>query len=220
MGEPEPIRIGISGHRKLRPEDLETLSAAVREELQKLKDSYPHTPFVLFCSLAEGGDLLCADAAERLGIPVRAILPMEPKAYENDFTPAGLERLHHHLTTAEWFFVPPFTEAEPREMTPEFLYRQAGIYVSDRTDILIALWDGAPGLYGCGTAEAVDFTLKADYQPKDGRKPTEAKGVIHIFTPRCEHTEEPAGTRHYLGDWDVLRERLQALDAQNIIGKE
>ena len=211
----QPIRIGISGHRKLRPEDIEALSEAVREELKKLKKAYPHTPLELLCSLAEGGDLLCADAAEELGIPVHAILPMEIVEYEKDFTSAGLERLHHHLDAAAEVIIPAFTENEPETMKPEFLYRQAGIYVSAHTDILIALWDGAPGLYGCGTAEAVDFTLKADYQPADGVKPTEPKGVIHIFTPRGDHTEELAGTRHYLGDWEVLRARLKALDAQN-----
>ncbi len=214
-GEPEPIRIGISGHRKLRPEDTEALRAAVLQELKEIQETYPHSPLELWCSLAEGGDLLCADAAEALGIPVIAILPMEKAVYEKDFTEEGIRQLRGHLEKARQVLVSPFTEAEPREKRDEFLFRQAGIYVSAHTDILIALWDGAPGRYGCGTAEAVDFTLKADYEPAEGSKPTDPKGVIHLFTPRGDRTSESAGTRHLLGDWDALRSFLQKRDAEN-----
>ena len=71
-----PIVIGVSGHRRLRPQDLPALRAAVRERLVSLQAQNPHSPLIMLCSLAEGADLLCADAAEELGIPLIAALPL------------------------------------------------------------------------------------------------------------------------------------------------
>ena len=70
-----PIVVGVSGHRALREADRPALYAAVRAELKKLMDFCPHSQFVLLCSLAAGGDLLCADAAEAA---IRILLHKKP----------------------------------------------------------------------------------------------------------------------------------------------
>ncbi len=61
-----PIVVGVTGHRALRPQDEEALRAAVSAELKKLTAQYPRSPVVMLTSLAEGGDLLCAEAATEL----------------------------------------------------------------------------------------------------------------------------------------------------------
>ena len=53
----------------------------MRSELIHLKERCPNTQIAMLTSLAAGGDLLCADVAEELGIPVFAALPMEPSEY-------------------------------------------------------------------------------------------------------------------------------------------
>ena len=65
-----PIVVGVTGHRKIRPEDYAAIFSAVKTELEKLKIFYPNSPVVMLNSLAEGGDLLCAEAAEELDIPI------------------------------------------------------------------------------------------------------------------------------------------------------
>ena len=104
---------GVTGHRAIRPEDAAAIRAAVRAELRKLKEAVPHSPLVLLCSLAEGGDLLCADTAEDLGIPLLAVLPRPREDYETDFSPAARERFAHHCARAERGFAVPAAEDLP-----------------------------------------------------------------------------------------------------------
>ena len=149
-----PIIVGVTAHRAIREQDRAAIAASVRTELKKLQEHCPHSELVMLTSLAEGGDLLCADAAEELGIPVLAALPMPLERFEKDFSEEALERLHHHCGRAEQVFVTPPTEAVPKDgPTRDFLFRQAGIYVSAHSHVLLALWDGGPGTEAaCGTA--------------------------------------------------------------------
>ena len=214
-----PIVIGVTGHRAIRPEDREALFTAVKTELAKLKALCPNSPFLMLSSLAEGGDLLCADAAEELGIPLAAALPMERKTYELDFSEKALLRFAHHCARAEQVFVAPATEAIP-EAGPnqDFGYRQAGIYVAAHCHVLLALWDGGPGTAAaCGTAEAVDFALLGNYFPASGvsLRSDSNEAVLHVFTPRGEHTGEPAGTVHQLGNWQSVQKILALTDDFN-----
>ena len=81
-----PIIIGVTGHRAIREKDRAAVYASVRSELQELLELCPHSRVVMLSSLAECGDLLCADAAEELGIPILAALPMERERFEEDFS--------------------------------------------------------------------------------------------------------------------------------------
>ena len=216
-----PIVVGVTGHRAIRPEDHEALYAAVKNELIKLRDLCPHSRVLMLNSLAEEGDLLCADAAEELGIPLIAALPMESERYEPDFSEAGKARLRHHCARAEQVFVAPATERLP-EAGPDrdFQYRQAGIYVAVHCHVLLALWDGGPGTAAaCGTAEAVDFALRGSYFPARGvsLRSDSNEAVLHVFTPRGERTEEAAGTVHALGNWEKVQEILARTDSFNAL---
>ena len=214
-----PLVIGITGHRRLRPEDRPALAEAVRGEYRRLKEQYPHSPLVLLDSLAEGADLLCADAAEELGIPLIAVLPRELTEYENDFSAEALPCLRHHAARAMQCFVAPFCETEQTGISRrDYEFRQAGIYVATHCHVLMALWDGEPGEDGgCGTAEAVDFVLHGNYSPLKGaplRSETN-EAVIHIYTPRGESAAEPPASLHYLGNREAVRDVLQKTEEFN-----
>ena len=60
-----PIVVGVTGHRAIREQDCPAIREAVRTELEKLRTLCPNSPLVMLSSLAEGADLLCADAAEK-----------------------------------------------------------------------------------------------------------------------------------------------------------
>ena len=214
-----PIVVGVTGHRAIREPDRGALLQSVKTELQKLQALCPHSQLVMLISLAEGGDLLCADAAEELDIPLLAALPMPLERYEADFSDAGKERLRHHLARAEQIFVAPYTEAEPPDgVSRDFLFRQAGIYVAAHSHILLALWDGGPGTdAACGTAEAVDFALHGSYYPASGvsLRSGSNEAVIHVFTPRGARTDEPAGTVHVLGEAEAMADILEKTDEFN-----
>ena len=213
-----PVVIGVTGHRQIREQDRPVLYRTVRTELQKLQSLYPHSPLLMLSSLAEGGDLLCADAAEELSIPLIAVLPRDRAEYELDFSEAAKPRFVHHCTRAEQVFVAPRTEALPKDgESRNDQFRQAGIYVASHCHILLALWDGAPGKFGCGTADAVDFALNGSYDPASGAalRSESNECVIHIFTPREENTEKSAGAVAVLGNREAVSDILRKTDDFN-----
>ncbi len=217
-----PIVIGVTGHRAIRAEDEAALKSAVRAELEKLMTLCPNSPPVLLTSLAEGADLLCADTAEALGIPLCAVLPAERTEYAQDFDEAAKARFFHHIARAEQVFITPDTESFPAVngdtgASRSFRFRQAGIYIAAHCHVLLALWDGGgPGPAGCGTAETVDFALHGGYLPQNGAVPfNESAAVIHVFTPRGERKETLAGTVCVLGNEDSLKDILSKTDEFN-----
>ena len=217
-----PIVIGVTGHRALRPEDREPLLAAVKRELEALREKVPHSPLLLLTSLAEGADLLCADAAAALGIPIAAALPMEADAFTAAFPPEEKQRFERHCRAAETVFTVPNAEEAPPAPDRDFLYRQAGIYISVHSHLLLALWDGGPGRgRGCGTAEAVSFSLGGAYQPRRGMplRGAENTAVVHILAPRAAGGR-PAGERRLLGNLEALEKTLAETDELNRLAPE
>ena len=219
-----PILIGVTGHRTIRQQDYDAIYAAVKTELEKLKALCAHSRLVMLTSLAEGGDLLCADAAAELGIPLVAVFPREREDYRKDFSEEARKRFDRHCERAEQLFTAPFTEAVPEGgANRDFRFRQAGIYVAAHCHVLLALWDGGPGTEAaCGTAEAAEFALNGNYYPVTGASllPDGNKAVIHIFTPREEHTKEAAGTVHFLGNRENVMSILQKTDEFNREAKQ
>ena len=212
-----PLTVGVTGHRAIRPEDVPALTDGVKKALTELRQRYPHCPLVMLNSLAEGADQLCARAALEMGVPLLAVLPLERSEYEKDFQGEALESFRSLYDQAEQRFVAPAAEALPQAPDRDFFYRQAGIYVSAHCHVLLALWDGGPGkASSCGTAEAVDFALHRSYHPVTGAPLFSATAVIHLFTPRGDHTEEPAGAEKRLGDsdaWRTLMDRTEEFNA-------
>ena len=212
-----PITVGVSGHRAIRAEDRGPLYESVKAELIRLQELCPNSPFQMLNSLAEGGDQICADAARELGIPVVAVLPMPLEEYEKDFSPDGLAKLRNHCAGALQVFTVPFTESPADAPDRHFLFRQAGIYMVTHSHFLLALWDGGEGKDGCGTADVVGFSLNGTFTPS-GTVPlrsSDREAVVHVFTPRGDHTEEPAGTLHLLGNWAAVEDELRKTDDFN-----
>ena len=213
-----PLVIGVTGHLNPREEDLELLRDAVRRELGKIRERAAHTPPVMLCSLARGADLLCADIAEELGIPLRAVLPMEQAEYERDFGAEDLERFRHHLGRAETVFTAPAAEEEPEEENRDFRYRQAGIYMAEHSHVLLALWDGkTEGQSSCGTAAAVDAALTGAWRPRRGMacRNSENTAVLQILTPRAGDETEDAGKVLWIGNPAAREEILEKTEEFN-----
>ena len=218
-----PLTVGVTGHIRLREQDRDVLLRTVENELTSLRDAFPHTPLVMLNSLAAGADQLCADAAEELGIPLTAVLPMPPEEYRKDFDEASLEKLNHHLERAERVFIAPPAEKEPMNAGRDFRYRQAGIFVAEHCHALIALWDGKPdGGNGAGTAATVAFALDGDWQPESGMPVRSADNclVIHVMTPREGETAGDAGSVRRLGNADAWKNLAERTEEFNTLAEE
>ncbi len=214
-----PVIVGVTGHRAIRKQDEAVLKQTVETELRKLQAKVPDTPVIMLNSLAEGADLLCAETAEKLGIPLMAALPRSAEDYMRDFSEAGKERFARQCSRAMQVFTVPYTEDFPENGSlRNFGFRQAGIYVVSRCHVLLALWDGSePEKGGCGTAEAVDFALNGSYDPSSGIAIRSVKNtaVIHIVTPRDASVSEPAGTVHYSDSRENVLDILKKTDIFN-----
>lgn len=184
-----PIVVGITGHRNIVEEDKPAIKEQVKAALAEIKQMCrakdkrgEDTPVIMLNGLAQGADMLCAEAAFEEGIDVYAVLPREAAEYENSFDDEkDRAKLAQYLSLAKKQIIAPDLETngkwleENADVNPDsYEYRQLGIYIAEHSHILIALWDGKPPKvsYGCGTIEVIKFALEHDYFDKN-----------HLFTP-------------------------------------
>jgi hypothetical protein len=198
-----PIIFGVTGHRDLRPEDLNALRRTVAGIFRDYREDYPHTPFILLSALAEGADRLVAEVAlEQPDVRLVAPLPFEQKEYERDFVdPKSLGDFRRLLGRAEQVFEMPLAEG----CTPENIqerdgdwrsrqYAVVGEFLARHSHVLIALWDGIDNSKIGGTvwvkkkrelwqAEASDRFQQAD--------PLGYGPFVHVITPRVSDSTVP-----------------------------
>jgi len=218
-----PIVIGVTGHRALREQDIPVLRQIVSSELTKLTAAYTNSSFVMLNSIASGADMLCAEAALALGMRLVCSLPMPASEYRKDFSGEDLAAFDALLQKADKVFVAPDIERKNEDLTRDYHYRQAGIYISAHSHLLLALWDGSAAKQdGCGTAEVVDFMLNANYQDKyNDFKATNDGAVLHVFAPRESDDDEALVPRVSLleNEPGCLEKMLKRTDAFNADAK-
>ena len=200
---PLPFIIGITGHRDLRDEDLPKLEEMLRIEYRNMQSRYPSTSFILLSGLADGADRLCARVAVELGLRLIAVLPLPQVKYEEDFDEESLVEFRELLAKAEHHFELPvldgYTLDQLAQHTPErnLHYAQLGAYISSRSTILVALWDGVPLTKIGGTSQVIRYKLEGipePFAPKHSELDVPDSGpVYHIMTPR-KSNPTPIGT--------------------------
>ncbi len=143
------VAVGVSGHRDLI--DLEAVSKAVDEALREILAAYEDDPLQVISPLAEGADRVVVwRAMENNVVHLVVPLPLEMSDYMLDFKSIS--------SKAE--FITLLEQADqvielPAELTRAACYLATGMYVLDHSDVLIAIWDGAPARGISGTAEIV-----------------------------------------------------------------
>jgi hypothetical protein len=143
------VAVGVSGHRNLP--DLEAIANTIDEVLCTIIAAYGDGSLQVISPLAEGADRVVvwramANYSVRLVVP----LPLELSDYMDDFQSIS--------SKAE--FTTLLEQADqllelPAKDTREACYLEAGKYVLDHSDVLIAVWDGAPANGVGGTADIV-----------------------------------------------------------------
>ena len=156
--------IGVTGHRKLRSEDVPALQARVRAFFVDMQARYPELPLVLLSSLAQGSDQLVAQVALDLGLRVIAPLPLPLDLYRADFEPPDLHLLERQLPHVESLVLPLGRGSTLQSVAVSGLardqqYAQSGVFVSSHCHVLLALWDGQASDRLGGTAQVVNFHL-------------------------------------------------------------
>jgi hypothetical protein len=167
------IRIGITGHIRLQPSS----GGAIYTALVALLRTYPAVHGVT--CLAEGSDRLFVDAIRDCAGTYEVVLPQPPGTSRRvDRTLRGFLRRAVRVRKVR---VPG---------APEKAYAAASREMLDRSEILIAVWDGVESGGPGGTADTV------------ARARAEGKEVVVIWPEGAERAAEPApaGVTQSAGD--------------------
>ncbi len=161
--------VGFTGHRpgegKGRTADdiaaCKELVLAVFSQLQAQVDSRGGR-LELMSGLAEGADLLAAEVALELQIPLHVCLPMPPEQFAKDFDSEkqNWDRAKQIVETVACDSrAGSVGIARGTDRTPECYY-EAAIQMLEAVDLLIALWNGEPEKGLGGTAGIVEHANK------------------------------------------------------------
>jgi len=157
------LTIGVTGHRDLLAAEIPAIKEKVREFFLQLETDFPHLDLQLITPLAEGSDRLVADVATEMGIGLIVPLPMPQAEYEQDFSSlAAVETFRDSLKNARIINLRTLPEAQGQPMTREIRdrqYAQLGMFISNHSQILLALWDGKSSAATGGTSSVVNYHL-------------------------------------------------------------
>ncbi len=146
-----PIIVGVTGHRNLVAASLAELEATLSEVLTDLRELFPSMQVA--CGFAEGADQLVGRIANKLNIPLVAVLPMPRGAYRDSLPARARAGLDDLVGRAELTLELPWV-TEAHDHTDQ--YEQLGLLLARRSHILLALWDGEDEERGRGgTAHVV-----------------------------------------------------------------
>lgn len=212
---PAAIWIGVTGHRKLDNEDL--LRRSVKKVLLDLEkmirgDNGPIPwTFIVTSSLAEGADRLVAEEVLKYSGEdihstfLEAVLPLDAEDYLRDFkTEESQSQFNSLLDVAGSVINLKATGSR------EDAYLKAGLYIVNRSDVLIAIWDGEAARGTGGTAEIIEYARKRkrvifwiDSKSGDIKNCSRKNDIIRFG-------EQPSTSRTYLGQYNT--ERITAED--------
>ena len=157
------INIAITGHRDIVV--TKQLKVDLKSFFKQLKPKYKIVK--LLSPLADGADRLVADIylevfqkESNLIVP----MPFNQERYMEDFDSKSKEEFLEYLRIADKVF--------EIENTQGCNYKSVGVFVADKSDILLALWDGTFNAKSGGTGDIVA------YAREQGRE------VVHFLCDR------------------------------------
>ena len=168
--------IGLTGHRDIHTDAVADARAALRKELEDLRERFAALPVELVTGLAEGADTLATEVALQIGFPVRAVLPMPRVLYEADFEGEAhsdfIRLLNDARVTVQELPLPTGTVEGDYEdgASRDPLYARLMDYLVRRSNVLIALWDGeVTGLTGGSSDVVVRYLSGSEAQSPQTR---------------------------------------------------
>ena len=200
------MRIGFTGHRPNRLRiGKERVAARLREVLGLCKAAAigrdAAEPLIALSSLAEGSDRLFAEEALGLEIRLEALLPFSSADYERTFGDAGTIPQYRSLLSR----ASSVEELQGSLTATKAAYEAVGCAMVERSDILVAVWDGEPAAGRGGTPEIISYALEQ-------RRPVILIDAAKDARPRLL----PAG-RGLKPDPIALRSRARLLEQDAIV---
>lgn len=165
------LRVGVSGHRNINGEAakalrrhldsvFDILDRTIEELAARYRDYFDRQGPIkrLVSPLAEGADMLAADAARAHGYSVQAPLPFAASEYARDFEGAMKQALEQQVAAADSVF--ELNGQRDGGRMEESSYLVAGYLTLRHCDVLVALWDGKAARGIGGTAMVVEAAVQ------------------------------------------------------------
>lgn len=140
------MKIGITGHQRLKDS---TRWSWVRQEFDRLLSSVG-SPVTGISSLAIGADQLFADAVLQSGGLLEVVIPFAE--YDHTFSEGHDREEYLRLLDCA-----SDREVLERHGSDNEAYLASGQRVVDRSDVLVAVWDGLPAVGLGGTGDVVNY---------------------------------------------------------------
>jgi hypothetical protein len=153
---PLALRLGVIGHRWI-PSDEQVMRALgvvldVVERAMPPPGGSTDTELVVVSSIAEGADRIVARAAMHRGGRLEVVLPAPVEELRRDLGPASASDFDDLVRAAS-------TVVVVAQHVNDLAYRAAARAVVDRSDVVLAIWDGLPSRGPGGTAETYDYAV-------------------------------------------------------------
>lgn len=143
------FRIGVTGHRDIAPDSIETTRQESRNFLAQLQALLPNSGITVISGMADGADRIFAMIALEMGVKVEAVLPMPWEHYRNDFEGASRTELEEILSRSDVKTIelplPPELGRDEQTWLPgarDELYSSLSHDLKLRANILVTFWDG------------------------------------------------------------------------------
>lgn len=151
-----PLTIGLIGHRKLAEQEINGIVAEFDDFLARLLGPLKHTPILLLTSLAEGADRIALRSKFRDSLTICAVLPFKLESYRKDFQgPRALLDFEESLKTVD-LIIEPFT-SDAKSTERNLAYRKCANWISERSNILVAIWNGKFNEEPGGTSDTIAY---------------------------------------------------------------
>ncbi len=138
--------VGCTGHQTLAVATRAVIADALSTHLRRLDDGALEG----VCSLAVGADQIFARALLSTGGRLHVVIPCA--RYASTFTTDEARASYAELLQSS-----ASSEELPYPLPTEEAFMAAGRAVADRSDLLLAVWDGAPAAGLGGTADIVRY---------------------------------------------------------------
>jgi hypothetical protein len=153
--------ISVTGHRDIADGDTAALRQQLETVFQEVRGRFQHLPVRLVTGLAEGADTIATEVALEAGLSVTAVLPMPLQSYSEDFTGDALEKFQGlvkrddikvlELPVSDGQTVADLSDPANRDAQ----YAMLRDYIIRRSNLLVAVWDGADNGLPGGTSDVV-----------------------------------------------------------------
>jgi hypothetical protein len=149
------LNIGVTGHRYF--DEAGKLQAGIDQALLQIEHTYPKNTWMVLSSLADGADQLVVDRVLKFKPDTQLVvpLPMKSDEYINNFLEQESKVGFLRLIQIAAKVIPP-----KMDWLHTAGYWEAGKYIVDHCDVLVALWDGQTAQGLGGTGDVVNLAIE------------------------------------------------------------